>query len=189
MNVRRILFLGLMMVMLSVAMFVFPGTASAHATSVSHATKASVATASCTSGTCDGQSPVSTGCENDSVIEREDTSKDLGGGLTATLHLDFSPTCNAAWAKVVFNMALLDGTKGDAAIIRKDNNGNTRYYDCNSSGGNGRVEPGQTFCFTPMFGYISSGSLSAQAGYFLEGEGKDENNFNDWQRAAQTSLF
>lgn len=176
MNVRRILSLGLMMVMLCAAMFVFPSPASAHVTSAAHAMKVSVATASCTDDTCNGQSPVTTGCENDAVTERSATSNDLGGGLRATIHLNFSPTCHAAWAKEEFNKALLSGTIGDAGIVNR----NRKDYFCQSPGGNGVVEPMQTTCYTPMLGDGPGEATVVAAFYFPKGA-------NNWQQVAITT--
>jgi hypothetical protein len=53
--------------------------------------------AGCWEDSCTGKDPVAMGCAGDAITEG--TSYDVGTG--GTLYLRFSPSCMAAWAKVV----------------------------------------------------------------------------------------
>lgn len=67
------------------------------------------------------------------------------GGITGTLYFQFSLTCHAAWAKVVFAKPA-PNNYGNAEIVR---NNDGKSYTCNN-GGNKEVAPGQTSCYTGM---------------------------------------
>jgi cytoskeletal protein RodZ len=68
------------------------------------------------------------------------------GGVTGTLYFQFSITCHAAWAKVVFTNAVPTNEYGNAKIF---SNTDGEFYTCNQ-GGNEAVEPGQHSCYTGM---------------------------------------
>ncbi|WP_201394719.1 DUF2690 domain-containing protein [Ktedonobacter sp. SOSP1-52] len=142
-NIKRMISLGLMLLMLSTMLVFTTGVASAHTTSTA------VAAASCYDTGCDGQNPISKGCVNDAQNIYIAPTSDLGGGLRATLYLRYSQTCRAAWAQIWFSPSMPSGQYGDAGIER---NGDGKYYECNASGGNGWVAPGQTSCYSPMVG-------------------------------------
>jgi hypothetical protein len=143
MMIKRMMPLGLMFLMLSTIVVFTTGVASAHTASPS------LATASCYNTGCDGKNPVSSGCDNDAQTKYTATSADLGGGLRATISLRYSATCLAAWAKVVFNKSMPSGHYGDAIVARNSDN---RQQDCIEAGGNGKVWPGQTSCYSGMVG-------------------------------------
>lgn len=146
------------------------------AQSTQQKTQGVVPAVSCTDDGCDGLSPVSTGCSSGAVTERTATSGDLGGGLQATINLRFNLSCHAAWTQVVFNQPLPSNRFGDAEI---DRNTDGKVFFCESSGGNGQVQPGQTSCFTPMVGDGPSESTFAQGWYFV----------SSWNVVATTSSF
>lgn len=143
-NIKRMMSLGLMLLMLSTMVVFTTGVASARATSPS------LVAVSCYNTSCDGQNPVSTGCDSDAVTKYTATSGDLGGGLRATVYLRYSVACLAAWAKVVFNQPMPSGHYGNAVVAR--NSPYSRQQDCIEAGGNGKVWPGQTSCYSGMVG-------------------------------------
>lgn len=108
-----------------------------------------LAAVSCSNTGCDGHDPVSSGCDSDAQTKYTATSNDLGGELRATVYLRYSVACLAAWAKVVFNQPMPSGHYGDAVVARNSDN---RQQDCIEAGGNGKVWPGQTSCYSGMVG-------------------------------------
>ncbi|GCE05478.1 protein kinase domain-containing protein [Dictyobacter aurantiacus] len=101
-----------------------------------------------TSFAVDGRNPTtySVGGKTCAATQSNSTPKSFNvGGITGTLYFQFSYTCHAAWAKVVFSQAV-PGKYGNAKIVR-NNDGAT--YTC-SNGGNGVVALGQTSCYTGM---------------------------------------
>jgi hypothetical protein len=147
-SIKRLISLGLTLLMLSTMLVFSAGVASAHT--------ASPKTTGCYSTSCDGKSPVSMNCDSTAQTIYSAQSGDLGGGLKATASLRYSTTCGAAWAKVTFNKAMPSGHNGDANIVR-----NSTVYDCATAGGNGEVLPGQTSCYTSMVGDLGTTSYAA----------------------------
>jgi len=167
-NVRRFVSLGLAALMLILGcgiLFTSTGVASAHA-AVSAVNL--TANASCYNTSCDGKSPVSTGCSSGATTLSTSTSGDLGGGLKVTINLRYSGTCGAAWGQEVFNKAVPSNVRGHAELYRLSNHSDVT---CNSSGGDGQVLPGQTSCYSPMLGDYGSttseayGWVSYDSGY------------------------
>ncbi|MFE4354298.1 DUF2690 domain-containing protein [Peribacillus butanolivorans] len=99
-----------------------------------------------------GKSPVSTGCQNDAYTAVSTSVKKDNGTIVGTIQVKYSPSCKSAWAKTTFNSALPSGYTGNAFIhqFNSDHSIKLRSYDCNSSGGNGKVLSGQKSCYTPM---------------------------------------
>ncbi|GHO79223.1 hypothetical protein KSD_69940 [Ktedonobacter sp. SOSP1-85] len=83
--------------------------------------------------------------------------------MRATAYLRFSATCQAAWAKVVFNKPLTYPHGGLAIIKRNDG----KSYDCADAGGNGLVAVTQTSCYSAMVGDASGYSARASAQYYI----------------------
>src|ERR1700753_22642 len=167
-KVRRFVSLGLAALMLVLGcgiLFTSTGVASAHAT-ISAANL--MANVSCYNTSCDGKSPVSTGCSTGAITLATSTSGDLGGGLKVTINLRFSDACGSAWAQEVFNKAVPSNVQGDADLWRPST---SSEVTCNSSGGDGDVLPGQTSCYSPMLGDYGStkseafGYVSYDKGY------------------------
>ena len=159
-SIKRLMSLGLMLLMFS-TMFVFTtGVASARTASPA------LAAASCYNTSCDGKSPISTSCDSTAVTEWTATSADLGGGLKATAYLRFSTACQAAWAKVVFNKPIPSGSYGNATITRSDG----KSISCISNGGNGDVMATQTSCYSAMVGDAGGYYARAKAQYDYGGD-------------------
>lgn len=163
-NGRRCVSLGLAALLLLLscgAFFISTSVASAHPAHAAHAAGAAVnriASVSCYNTSCDGKSPVSTGCSSGAVTLSTSTSGDLGGGLKVTINLRYSGACGAAWGQEVFNKAVPSNVRGYAELYRLSNGSDVT---CKSSGGNGEVLPGQTSCYTPMLG--DAGSTTSEA--------------------------
>jgi hypothetical protein len=152
-NVRRFVSLGLAALMLILGcgiLFTSTGVASAHAAVSAVALTANV---SCYNTSCDGKSPVSTGCSSGAITLETSTSGDLGGGLKVTINLRFSDACGSAWAQEVFNKAVPSNVRGYADLWRPSTSSDV---NCNNSGGDGDVLPGQTSCYSPMLGDYGS---------------------------------
>ncbi|GCF10016.1 DUF2690 domain-containing protein [Dictyobacter arantiisoli] len=101
-----------------------------------------------TSFAVDGQNPTTytVGGKTCAATQSNSTAQSFNlGGLTGTLYFQFSFTCHAAWAKVIFSKPV-PHNYGDASIVR---NNDGRSYTCNG-GGNLEVAPGQTSCYTGM---------------------------------------
>ncbi|MEU6820227.1 DUF2690 domain-containing protein [Streptomyces atriruber] len=95
----------------------------------------------CWNNGCTGKNPAAY-CEGDA---RTVKSLRLGpaGGANAVLHLRYSPSCEAAWARLSsapFDAANAKG--GDAKVIR---NSDGKKYSC-------RVPKGKASCYTKMVG-------------------------------------
>lgn len=154
-RMKHMMLLGLLLLMLSTMVVFTTGVASAQTTSPARAA------VSCYNTSCDGHDPVSSGCDSDAQTKYTATSNDLGGGLRATISLRYSVACLAAWGKVTFNQSMPSGHYGDAYIARNSDN---KQYDCIMAGGNGKVWPGQTSCYSGMVG--DGFSLTAYAAGF-----------------------
>jgi hypothetical protein len=164
---RRFASLGIaaLMLMLSCgAFFASTGVASAHAGGSAVNSTASV---SCSNYSCDGKNPITTGCSSDAIVPVPSQSADLGGGLTVTIYLRWSYACGAAWAVEVFNQPVPSNVRGDARLWRKDSASayNGSSVSCQSSGGNGKILPGQTSCFSAMLGDAYTGTSCNARGY------------------------
>jgi hypothetical protein len=161
-HLKRIFSVSLVVLVMSIATLMIPAmhTSTAHAATM-HTSTTHAARVSCMYDTCDGKSPISTGCSSDEVVEyaKSWSSSPVGGG---TIELVFSPTCHAAWAHVSFNSAMPSGYAGDATINRNKSLGNESCFD---AGGNGLVEPGQHSCYSPMLGDGPKESTFAVASY------------------------
>jgi hypothetical protein len=169
-KVKRLMVLGLLALVLGTSLALSTGVASAHPTAPK------LAAASCYNTSCDGQSPLRTGCVNDARDIYSATSGDLGGGLYETVILRFSSTCAAAWAKVSFNKSLPSGSYGNAIITRNTDNA---QVDCTY--GDDIVYPGQTSCFSGMVGDYGS-ITSWAAGMYRTGK-------TAWHQVAGTSSY
>ncbi|GHO87916.1 serine/threonine protein kinase [Dictyobacter formicarum] len=96
----------------------------------------------------DGQNPTTytVGGHTCAATQSNSTQQSFNvGGITGTLYFQFSYTCHAAWAKVVFSNPV-PKNYGNAKIVR---NNDGKYYTC-ANGGNGVVASGQTSCYTGM---------------------------------------
>lgn len=82
-------------------------------------------------------------------------------GVTGTLYFQFSVTCHAAWAKIVFARPVAASALGNAKVVRT---GDGQTYTCDQ-GGNQAVAPGQTSCYTGMIYDGPSQSASAYGWY------------------------
>jgi hypothetical protein len=87
-------------------------------------------------------------------------------GVTGTLYFQFSITCHAAWAKIVFSKAIASKALGNAKIVR---NGDGKAYTCDS-GGNLAVAPGQTSCYTGMV-YDGPDATASAYGWYKSASG------------------
>ncbi|GHO93581.1 hypothetical protein KSF_036290 [Reticulibacter mediterranei] len=87
-------------------------------------------------------------------------------GVTGTLYFQFSITCHAAWAKIVFSKAVAANALGNAKIVR---NGDGKAYTCDS-GGNLAVAPGQTSCYTGMV-YDGPDATASAYGWYKSASG------------------
>ncbi|GLV58720.1 hypothetical protein KDH_55500 [Dictyobacter sp. S3.2.2.5] len=111
----------------------------------------------------DGQNPTaySVSGKTCAATQSNSTPKSFNvGGITGTLYFQFSYTCHAAWAKVVFSKPV-PSKYGNAKIVR-NNDGAT--YTC-SNGGNGVVASGQTSCYTGMVRDGPTQTASAYASF------------------------
>ena len=179
---QRLMLLGLMALVLSTALTLTTRVASAKTTSSMRVAASSTSygcwnTGNSTLPSCDGRSPISTGCTQGAFTARSATSGFLSGGVMETVNLRFNSTCQSAWAEITFNYALPSFHYGNGAIHRL--NDNTEYW-CSDSGGNGSVLPGQSSCYTPMVG--DSGTfLSIADGFYWVG--------GAWTLETQTTTF
>ena len=154
-NVKHIAMFGAIALLLALALVAFPsqGTASAHT--------AATAAASCTYNGCDHKSPVSTGCQNTAVVEHWESGT-IDNGIGITIQLQFSTACHAAWGRVVFSRTLPSGYDGYAELYRLTDGADVT---CDNAGGDGKVLPGQSVCYTPMLGDGPSQSTAAFGWY------------------------
>lgn len=130
-----------------------------------------------------GQSPVSTGCANDAYTAVSTSVKKDNGTIVGTIQLRYSPSCKSAWTKITFNSALPSGYTGNAFIhqYNSDHSIKLRSYDCNSSGGNGKVLSGQTSCYTPM--------VDDPVGYYAKAEGYRSTSSNPFEAYGITGYY
>jgi hypothetical protein len=87
-------------------------------------------------------------------------------GVSGTLYFQFSITCHAAWAKIVFSKTVAAKALGNAKIVR---NGDGKAYTCDS-GGNLAVAPGQTSCYTGMV-YDGPDATASAYGWYKSASG------------------
>lgn len=120
----------------------------------------------------EGQSPISTGCDDTAFTASSASIKNGSGTTIGTIYLRYSSNCQTAWAKVVFNSSMPSGYYGNAFIHKynSDKSIKLKSYDCASSGGNGKVLPGQTSCYTPMV-YDPAGYYARAEGYRITSSG------------------
>jgi hypothetical protein len=59
----------------------------------------------------------------------------------------FSTSCKTAWAFVQFDKKLPKGYTADAFVRRNKDN---KSFLCSEKGGNGKVKPGQSTCYSAM---------------------------------------
>jgi hypothetical protein len=143
---KKLLQLSIIAALLAFTVLAIPttNTSTAHAASASaHGPK--VAAVSCSGPSCDGQSPVSTGCSSTPLVTHQVAFSSNGGGYVEFV---FSATCHAAWGFIHFNNAMASGHTGDVGIYRTGTSGG---QIC-ETGGNGEVEPGQHSCYSAMLG-------------------------------------
>ncbi|MFD4818763.1 YjfA family protein [Peribacillus butanolivorans] len=90
----------------------------------------------------DGKSPNYNSCASSAV-----TKDTKWIDSVSYVELKFSTTCKTAWAKVTVTRPAVYNHEADARIVRSTDG---KAYTCNSTGGNGVVNKGQTSCYTPM---------------------------------------
>jgi serine/threonine protein kinase len=125
-----------------------------------------------TSFAVDGQNPTTyqVGGKTCAATQSNSTPQSIDvGGVTGTLYFQFSDTCHAAWAKVIFAKTVPTKDYGNAKIIR---NNDGKSYTCNQ-GGNEAVEPGQTSCYTGMV-YDGPGKAASAFASFTFSNGQTD---------------
>ncbi|KKI92966.1 hypothetical protein WQ54_06795 [Bacillus sp. SA1-12] len=90
----------------------------------------------------DGKSPYYNSCASSAVTKDKKWIDSV-----SYVELKFSTNCKTAWAKVTVTRPAIYNHEADARIVRSTDG---KAYTCNSSGGNGVVNMGQTSCYTPM---------------------------------------
>lgn len=90
----------------------------------------------------DGKSPYYNSCASSAV-----TKDKVWIDSVSYVELKFSTSCKTAWAKVTLTRPAVYYNEADARIVRSTDG---KAYTCNSTGGNGVVNKGQTSCYTPM---------------------------------------
>jgi hypothetical protein len=90
----------------------------------------------------DGKSPYYNSCASSAVTKDKKWIDSV-----SYVELKFSTKCKTAWAKVTVTRPAIYNHEADARIVR---NTDGKAYTCNSSGGNGVVNQGQSSCYTPM---------------------------------------
>lgn len=89
----------------------------------------------------DGKSPYYNSCASSAVTKDKKWIDSV-----SYVELKFSTKCKIAWAKVTVTRPAIYDHEADARIVNTDG----KAYTCNSSGGNGVVNKGQSSCYTPM---------------------------------------
>ncbi|HTI14683.1 MAG TPA: DUF2690 domain-containing protein [Dictyobacter sp.] len=112
----------------------------------------------------DGKDPYQTGCATHSDIPSTTPAVSFDNGY-GTITLYFSYTCHTAWAYVKLKSAVPANASGNADISVSTGGSNAKTYSCNTSGGDGNIEPGQTACYTPMAYDGPDQSASAKGQY------------------------
>ncbi|WHY74833.1 DUF2690 domain-containing protein [Fictibacillus enclensis] len=92
--------------------------------------------------TYDGKSPYYNHCA-DSAVTKDKVWIDS----VSYVELKYSTSCKTAWAKVTLTRNATSNYEADARIVRSTDG---KAYTCDSSGGNGAVNKGQTSCYTAM---------------------------------------
>lgn len=93
----------------------------------------------------DGKSPYYNSCATSGVTKK---SKIIyANGASAKLELKFSTTCKTAWAKITLSRPAKTDGEATALVVRNTDN---KQFSCESPGGNGVINKGQTSCYTPM---------------------------------------
>ncbi|MEC0681393.1 DUF2690 domain-containing protein [Bacillus haynesii] len=82
--------------------------------------------------------------------------------------LKFSSVCKTAWAKMTLDKAVSSGLETDAYVKR---NKDGKELSCSSAGGNGKVLPEQTSCYTPMVYDLDPRSSYAMGKYYQPSTG------------------
>lgn len=151
---KRLMLLGLVVLMISTSFILTTGTASAKTTT--HMRAAAYATAYC-GWSCDGENPIFMGCTTGSVgtyyinTAVAVPAVSIYPEYDETIEIRYSYVCHAAWALVIFNRPLPSGYLGNAIITRNSDN---QQVDCTvpgrGLGGNGIVTSGQTSCYSGM---------------------------------------
>ncbi|MGM7723693.1 DUF2690 domain-containing protein [Metabacillus sp. Hm71] len=90
----------------------------------------------------DGKSPYYNSCASSAVTKDKKWIDSI-----SYVELKFSTKCKTAWAKVTVTRPAIYNLEADARIVRSTDG---KAYTCNSSGGNGVVNKGQTSCYTAM---------------------------------------
>ncbi len=102
----------------------------------------------------DGKSPTYNNCAGTAV-----TKDKKWIDSNSYVELKFSTTCKTAWAKVTVTRPAVYNHEADARIVRSTDG---KAYTCESSGGNGVVNKGQTSCYTPMVYDLDPRTAQAQ---------------------------
>ncbi|TWE01001.1 uncharacterized protein DUF2690 [Neobacillus bataviensis] len=128
----------------------------------------------------DFTNPYSTGCSSKSPITYETKNIYKNGTKIGYVQLRGSAYCHTAWGRVVLNSAAPYNAYANVGVYRyygsaSTSNWNQRAF-CNSKGGNGLVNKGQTSCYTGqlwdkdpynslavVYIYSSDGRVIAQA--------------------------
>ncbi|SCB96632.1 Protein of unknown function [Fictibacillus enclensis] len=92
--------------------------------------------------TYDGKSPYYNHCA-DSAVTKDKVWIDS----VSYVELKYSTLCKTVWAKVILTRNATSNYEADARIVRSTDG---KAYTCDSSGGNGAVNKGQTSCYTAM---------------------------------------
>ena len=90
----------------------------------------------------DGKSPYYNSCASTAVTKDKKWIDSI-----SYVELKFSTKCKTAWAKVTITRPAIYTYEADARIVRQTDG---KAYTCDSSGGNGSVNKGQTSCYTAM---------------------------------------
>jgi hypothetical protein len=102
----------------------------------------------------DGKSPYYNSCASSAVTKDKKWIDSV-----SYVELKFSTECKTAWAKVTVTRPAIYDHEADARIVR---NTDGKAYTCNSSGGNGVVNKGQSSCYTPMIYDLNPRKAQAQ---------------------------
>jgi hypothetical protein len=122
----------------------------------------------------DNTNPYSTGCASNKPVTYQTKYIYKGSTKIGYIQLKGSAGCHTAWTYIkLYNPAPRNGY-ANAYIVRYSNG---MWRDCNSSGGNGDIDKGQTSCYTPQIydlspykargeGYVDYSNYSAVTSWF-----------------------
>ncbi|MGN9866122.1 DUF2690 domain-containing protein [Bacillus swezeyi] len=111
----------------------------------------------------DGKSPYYNNCASSGTTKATARLIDANNKQFGIVELKFSSVCKTAWAKITLDKAVPSGWEANAYVKR---NTDGKELNCSSSGGNGKVLPGQTSCYTPMVYDLDPRSSYAMGRYY-----------------------